>query len=132
MDILTPAESNETALPNDDVDPLEKPYKSPPKNSAELRTTEDLVANAIAPVKVEYLRPPPSRTALTVKVEGGIDNEVDERKTASSGVVKEKKSKRQLKRERKQVSAEESLSFSSYSAIFYVSSLFVSLKLYVF
>ncbi|KAI0520252.1 hypothetical protein KFK09_007723 [Dendrobium nobile] len=102
MGILPPAESNETTSPDDGFDPLEKSYQSPPKLPVELRTPEDLIAKAIAPVKIDYLRPPPSRTALTAKVEGGADNDATERKTTTSGVIKEKKSKRQLKRERKQ------------------------------
>ncbi|XP_020587460.1 tRNA-dihydrouridine(47) synthase [NAD(P)(+)]-like [Phalaenopsis equestris] len=82
--------------------PLENPYQPSPKLAAELRTPEEQAAKAIAPVKAEYLRPPPSRTAFMAKIEEDAGNDVAEKKTAPSGVVKEKKSKRQLKRERKQ------------------------------
>ncbi|KAG9443067.1 hypothetical protein H6P81_018921 [Aristolochia fimbriata] len=59
----------------------------------------DLVAKAIAPVKQEYLRPPPTRSC--VNEESSKDgNSVKD--SAASSVVTEKKSKRQLKRERKQ------------------------------
>ncbi|WOL04342.1 hypothetical protein Cni_G13063 [Canna indica] len=62
---------------------------------------EDLVARAIAPVKNEYLRPPPSRSAAVGRE---VDDDDNEKKSSSSNavVVKEKKSRRQLKRERKQ------------------------------
>jgi len=52
------------------------------------QTTEQLIVRCIAPVKKDFLRPPPDRTT-----------------TSSSAPVlaKEKKSKRQLKRERLQV-----------------------------
>ncbi|XP_065002675.1 tRNA-dihydrouridine(47) synthase [NAD(P)(+)]-like [Musa acuminata AAA Group] len=61
---------------------------------------EDLVARAIAPVKAEYLRPPPSRS---VAVDSGVEDGSNEKKSSSTNVVvKEKKSRRQLKRERKQ------------------------------
>lgn len=62
-------------------------------------SSEELVAKAIAPVKKEYLRPPPtSRSSIS-------DNKDENTKFASSkssGIVKEKKSKRQLKRERRE------------------------------
>ncbi|RWW30408.1 hypothetical protein GW17_00005021 [Ensete ventricosum] len=62
---------------------------------------EDLVARAIAPVKAEYLRPPPSRS---VAVGSGVEDGSNEKKSSTTSVVvKEKKSRRQLKRERKQV-----------------------------
>ncbi|XP_065867721.1 tRNA-dihydrouridine(47) synthase [NAD(P)(+)]-like isoform X2 [Euphorbia lathyris] len=59
-----------------------------------LPTVDELVAKAIAPVKAEFLRPPPSRT-----------NQNDTAVSDSSVIAKEKKSKRQLKRERRQSSA---------------------------
>lgn len=73
------------------------------------RSAEELVAKAIAPVKPEYLRPPPVRSGDTRR--SGGDNtgyEVSKDKTgdsAGSGLVKEKKSKRQQKKERQQVSS---------------------------
>ncbi|EEF49514.1 tRNA-dihydrouridine(47) synthase [NAD(P)(+)]-like [Ricinus communis] len=62
-------------------------------------TPEQLVAKAIAPVKAEFLRPPPpSRTNQNDTV---IPN--SDAKAASQSIVsKEKKSKRQLKRERRE------------------------------
>ena len=58
------------------------------------KTPEELVAKAIAPVKREFLRPPPVRPSNDV---------VSDSKSTPSTLVKEKKSKRQLKRERRQV-----------------------------
>nr|GMD20918.1 tRNA-dihydrouridine(47) synthase [NAD(P)(+)]-like [Ipomoea batatas] len=66
------------------------------------KTPEELVAKAIAPVKREYLRPPPQRhhsdgnRAVT-----GVQND-DAAEAKSNPLLKEKKSKRQLKRERLQ------------------------------
>lgn len=65
------------------------------------RTPEELIAKAIAPVKGEFLRPPPVRPYSS----GQSDAAPEARGGApQSGLVKEKKSKRQLKRERQQVS----------------------------
>ncbi|KAL3621350.1 hypothetical protein CASFOL_036262 [Castilleja foliolosa] len=66
-------------------------------------TAEELVAKAIAPVKRDFLRPPPIRNP-----DNNVDsNKADEKVTASNDaasapMLKEKKSKRQLKRERHQ------------------------------
>lgn len=54
-------------------------------------TPEELVARAVAPVKPAFLRPPPVREAPS------------EENRATGAVPLEKKSKRQFKRERKQV-----------------------------
>ncbi|KAI6677634.1 hypothetical protein NL676_038430 [Syzygium grande] len=63
------------------------------------RTPEELIAKAIAPVKGEFLRPPPVRPYSS----GQSDVAPEARGGApQSGLVKEKKSKRQLKRERQQ------------------------------
>ncbi|XP_047168574.1 tRNA-dihydrouridine(47) synthase [NAD(P)(+)]-like isoform X1 [Vigna umbellata] len=70
---------------------------SVPRVVAANQTPEQLVSRAIAPVKKEFLRPPPVRSSAP-------DNDVsipNENKT--SVLAKEKKSKRQLKRERRQV-----------------------------
>ncbi|KAF3435803.1 hypothetical protein FNV43_RR22895 [Rhamnella rubrinervis] len=64
------------------------------------KTPEELVARSIAPVKREFLRPPPVRPCSSVNHEGAISDTKD--KSARSAVDKEKKSKRQLKRERRQ------------------------------
>ncbi|KAF8406525.1 hypothetical protein HHK36_008613 [Tetracentron sinense] len=58
---------------------------------------EELIAKAIAPVKREYIRTPPIRPCSNACNDG-----VSEKKAIVSNVVKEKKSKRQLKRERQQ------------------------------
>lgn len=65
----------------------------PGASSSPRPSPEELVARAVAPVKPAFLRPPPVRDAPK-----------DEGKANDGGaVVAEKKSKRQLKRERKQV-----------------------------
>ncbi|GKV24083.1 hypothetical protein SLEP1_g33739 [Rubroshorea leprosula] len=63
----------------------------------QLQTPEELVARAIAPIKREFLRPPPSRTT-----QNNASSDADS-KPSQSSLVKDKKSKRQLKRERRQV-----------------------------
>ncbi|KAK6136655.1 hypothetical protein DH2020_029599 [Rehmannia glutinosa] len=65
-------------------------------------TAEELVAKAIAPVKRDFLRPPPDRTC-----DGRESSKADDKATVandgvSAPILKEKKSKRQLKRERRQ------------------------------
>ncbi|RDX71542.1 tRNA-dihydrouridine(47) synthase [NAD(P)(+)]-like protein, partial [Mucuna pruriens] len=60
------------------------------------QTPEQLVARAIAPVKKDFLRPPPVR-ASSPNDDVSIPND-----TKTSVLAKEKKSKRQLKRERRQ------------------------------
>ncbi|KAI3446213.1 hypothetical protein Pfo_002878 [Paulownia fortunei] len=82
-----------------DVSATEAPASAPvqPQPSA-----EELVAKAIAPVKRDFLRPPPVRTC-----DRSDNNKADDKATAqndgvSSPIIKEKKSKRQLKRERRQ------------------------------
>ncbi|XP_022763135.1 tRNA-dihydrouridine(47) synthase [NAD(P)(+)]-like [Durio zibethinus] len=75
------------------------PSSHPPSNSngTTRQTPEELVARAIAPIKREFLRPPlPSRTTQN---DTASDSNA---KQSQSNVVKEKKSKRQLKRERRQ------------------------------
>lgn len=63
-------------------------------------TPEELVAKAIAPVKKQFLRPPPTRANQNDTVKYTNDKSSQQH---SSTLVKEKKSKRQLKRERRQV-----------------------------
>uniref|UniRef100_A0A2P2L4K8 tRNA-dihydrouridine(47) synthase [NAD(P)(+)] n=1 Tax=Rhizophora mucronata TaxID=61149 RepID=A0A2P2L4K8_RHIMU len=66
-------------------------------------TAEELVAKCIAPVKREFLLPPPSRI---IQNDAAVSDSDANAKTSQSSVVpKEKKSKRQLKRERRQKSA---------------------------
>lgn len=71
------------------------------------KTPEELVAKAIAPVKREFLRPPPIRPCSNDANDVGSGA----RSAPPSSLLKEKKSKRQLKRERLQVL---SLSLSHY------------------
>lgn len=63
------------------------------------KTPEELVAKAIAPVKREFLRPPPLRPSSNNH--GGAVSE-EKAEPPQSAIVKEKKSKRQLKRERRE------------------------------
>lgn len=63
-------------------------------------TAEQLVAKAIAPVKKEFLRPPPNRPCSNNRNDD--DDDASEKKSTSSNLLKEKKSKRQQKRERRQ------------------------------
>ncbi|CAK9315945.1 unnamed protein product [Citrullus colocynthis] len=66
-------------------------------------TPQELVAKAIAPVKREFLRPPPVRSSSNnVKDAASTAKNDGNDKAAPSSLVKEKKSKRQLKRERRQ------------------------------
>lgn len=65
------------------------------------RTPEELVAKSIAPVKKQFLRPPPVRPCCPKNHNDEVSD--GNAKPAQSNVVKEKKSKRQLKRERRQV-----------------------------
>lgn len=104
MDVAALAEEKEAKPVEGDGAPPEDPPPPPKPDGAHPRP-EDLVAKAIAPVKVEYLRPPPSRSHSTPEAGDAVDEYVNEKKTAPSNVVKEKKSRRQLKRERQQVRA---------------------------
>ncbi|KAF5727179.1 FMN-linked oxidoreductases superfamily protein isoform 1 [Tripterygium wilfordii] len=61
------------------------------------QTPEELVAKAIAPIKREFLRPPPTRT-----INQNVSVSNANAKAPQSGLVREKKSRRQLKRERRQ------------------------------
>ncbi|PPD87018.1 hypothetical protein GOBAR_DD16044 [Gossypium barbadense] len=75
------------------------PASQPPldPNGTTQRSPEELVARAIAPVKREFLRPPPS--SRTTQNNPASDTNV---KQPQANLVQEKKSKRQLKRERRQ------------------------------
>ncbi|XP_047328486.1 tRNA-dihydrouridine(47) synthase [NAD(P)(+)]-like [Impatiens glandulifera] len=66
------------------------------------RTPEELVAKAIAPVKKDFIRPPPIRNKDT---DTDNVNDLDTKPSAPSKIIIEKKSKRQLKRERNQEKA---------------------------
>ncbi|XP_041010944.1 tRNA-dihydrouridine(47) synthase [NAD(P)(+)]-like isoform X1 [Juglans microcarpa x Juglans regia] len=79
------------------VDPKLSGDDSPSlKSNGSQRTPEELVAKAIAPVKKEFLRSPPPRPSSSTNHQTHV---VSETKVVS---IKEKKSKRQLKRERRQ------------------------------
>ncbi|XP_023554076.1 tRNA-dihydrouridine(47) synthase [NAD(P)(+)]-like [Cucurbita pepo subsp. pepo] len=80
----------------------EEPASLSASTGAQL-TPEELVAKAIAPVKREYLRPPPVRSSgNNVKDAASTGKNDGDNKAAPSSLVKEKKSKRQMKRERRQ------------------------------
>ncbi|KAL2490609.1 tRNA-dihydrouridine(47) synthase [NAD(P)(+)]-like [Abeliophyllum distichum] len=89
--------------PTISVNPMDISPAAQPQPQSQL-SSEELVAKAIAPVKREFLRPPPVRpsnnnTNTDRKTTDG-DDAVSESKPAP--ILKEKKSKRQLKRERRQ------------------------------
>ncbi|CAK7329588.1 unnamed protein product [Dovyalis caffra] len=70
-------------------------------------TPEELVAKSVAPVKPQFLRPPPSRTSQNDTTSYAVsdcnsNNSKSNNTNTISLVAKEKKSKRQLKRERQQ------------------------------
>ncbi|KAG0473116.1 hypothetical protein HPP92_014973 [Vanilla planifolia] len=103
------AVGNEVKAPrsSEDGSVSEAPPQSPDQRTTEHRTPECLIAKAIAPVKLEFLRPPPPRTALDAEAEYNVEDNATEKRAAPSAVIREKKSKRQLKRERKQACANE-------------------------
>lgn len=72
--------------------------------SEEFLTPEELVAKSKAPVKREYLRPPPSRpsTNNNNNTTVGVEND-DAAEAKRAPLLKDKKSKRQIKRERREV-----------------------------
>ncbi|KAL3613978.1 hypothetical protein CASFOL_042052 [Castilleja foliolosa] len=66
-------------------------------------SAEELVAKAIAPVKRDFLRPPPVRSSVNRNDSNKADEkEKPEIDVVSAPMLKEKKSRRQLKRERHQ------------------------------
>lgn len=85
---------------------LENAAASPEDAGGAHPTPEELVAKAIAPVKREFLRPPPVRSSEknsdSVSQSDVNQANVDTKSDASKSIVKEKKSKRQLKRERRE------------------------------
>ena len=102
-EVLNPSELTNSAKSKSELLETENAATKPlPENSDRGQlSAEEVVAKAIAPVKKEFLRPPPSsRSAIsdTNKDENGKSES-----TKKSGIVKEKKSKRQLKRERREV-----------------------------
>ncbi|XP_027162663.1 tRNA-dihydrouridine(47) synthase [NAD(P)(+)]-like [Coffea eugenioides] len=87
-------ENPQNSKPDDDAS---APTAAPAPAPAPL-TPEELVAKARAPVKKEFLRPPPIRTSnSTTSQPHDAATEPN-----STPLIKEKKSKRQLKRERRQ------------------------------
>lgn len=78
--------------------PMEPP--PPARKSAIEMSADELVAKSIVPVKKEFMCPAPSR--LTSDNNGSSGDAIPASTTASAPVSKEKKSKRQLKRERNQ------------------------------
>lgn len=102
MSTVPAPESSETSMPDDGGGPVEIPGKYPLNASTVYRTPECLMSKAITLVKVEYLRPLPSINSLSAESHFQGHDDDAESKTFPSAVVKEKKSNRQLKRERKQ------------------------------
>ncbi|KAF7127949.1 hypothetical protein RHSIM_Rhsim11G0184600 [Rhododendron simsii] len=87
-----------------DVEEPKVPEDAPPSDGGgggiSEKTPEELIAKAIAPVKREFLRPPPIRPCSN---SNDTNDAASGTKSApSSSLLKEKKSKRQLKRERLQ------------------------------
>lgn len=91
-----------TELSESRVLPADSPPPQPNSTGVPVHnlTPEELVAKAIAPVKKQFLRPPPTRANQNDTVK--YTNERSSQQHSST-LVKEKKSKRQLKRERRQV-----------------------------
>ncbi|KAF3622579.1 hypothetical protein FXO37_32283 [Capsicum annuum] len=88
------------------VTPMKQPKtpQQPPPSTTddgrvtqEFRTIEELVEKAIAPVKREYLRPPPSRPSTTNKGDIVEVQNDDVAEAKSTSIIKDKKSKRQMK-----------------------------------
>lgn len=65
-----------------------------------LATAEELIAKAIAPVKKQFLCTIPIKSSIQQPSDDVVS---DTKPSSNASVVKEKKSKRQAKRERKQV-----------------------------
>ncbi|KVI04132.1 hypothetical protein Ccrd_017553, partial [Cynara cardunculus var. scolymus] len=76
--------------------PMELPF--PARKPVNELSVEEMVAKSIVPVKKEFMCPAPNR--LTSDNNGPSGDAVPVPTTASAPVIKEKKSKRQLKRER--------------------------------
>ena len=66
-------------------------------------TAAELVAKSIAPVKREFLRPPPARNCDKTADNNSDDKEAPQA-AAPAPILKDKNSKRQMKRDRRQVS----------------------------
>ncbi|KAF3680789.1 hypothetical protein FXO38_02105 [Capsicum annuum] len=88
------------------VTPMKQPKtpQQPPPSTTddgrvtqEFRTIEELVEKAIAPVKREYLRPPPSRPSTNNKGDIVEVQNDDVAEAKSTSIIKDKKSKRQMK-----------------------------------
>lgn len=75
--------------------PVKSPEQSTKQFSVYEATSEELIERSMAPIKKEFLCPPPSRA--------GKQNDAADVRAPQSGLVQEKKSKRQLKRERREV-----------------------------
>ncbi|ESQ53130.1 hypothetical protein EUTSA_v10024574mg [Eutrema salsugineum] len=87
----------DTSCEGDAKPAAQSPEKSAKQFSVYEATSEELIERSMAPIKKEFLCPPPSRA--------GKQNEAADVKAPQSGLVLEKKSKRQLKRERREKSA---------------------------
>lgn len=99
MSESTRPDMDESATETAEVSQIPGEQAASNANGSVKQTPEQLVARAIAPVKEQFLRPPPVRTSFASQ-----NDDVSEKVSVQSGgLVKEKKSKRQLKRERRQV-----------------------------
>lgn len=77
---------------------------APPTTPHSQLSAAELVAKSIAPVKREFLRPPPVRNGDRNADEREAPQEGSATAVAAAPLLKEKKSKRQWKRDRLQVS----------------------------
>ncbi|KZV41121.1 tRNA-dihydrouridine(47) synthase [NAD(P)(+)]-like [Dorcoceras hygrometricum] len=75
---------------------------SNPPETVSVRSTEELMAKSIAPVKREFLCPPSVKTSDSNNVNDSDVKKADVNYETSTPILKEKKSKRQLKRERRE------------------------------
>lgn len=72
------------------------PVQSTKQFSVYEATSQELIERSMAPIKKEFLCPPPPSRS-------GKQNDAADVRAPQSGLVQEKKSKRQLKRERREV-----------------------------
>ncbi|KAL2927927.1 tRNA-dihydrouridine(47) synthase [NAD(P)(+)]-like [Bienertia sinuspersici] len=109
MDSSSPLQTSivNSELTDSAMDESSTKTSSKTESSEQPPSTEELVAKSIAPVKKEFLRPPPTNRSTnsenyhnnSIKDD---DNGKSDSSKADNGIVKEKKSKRQLKRERRE------------------------------
>ncbi|XP_041998099.1 tRNA-dihydrouridine(47) synthase [NAD(P)(+)]-like isoform X2 [Salvia splendens] len=91
----------EDPSPRDDTSNDVVPTEAPPTLPHCQLTAAELVAKSIAPVKREFLRPPPVRNCDKSADDNSDDKEAPQA-AATPPILKDKKSKRQMKRDRRQ------------------------------